>query len=339
MVFSGQRKTVLITGATGMVGRAVVELLTNSQSSSSWDFRAQVRNPPEARAILANSVDLHKVLLREADFARVGDREMRYLTKDCHTIIHCAGLVHRPDAPYQEYEVANVRATQSLLETGASNNVNTFIFLSSSAVYGAGPYQNLDETGAVQAKTPYAVSKATSERFISTFPHIPRIVILRPSLVFGEGDRGNMLSMIREIKNNRFVQVGTGTTEKSVVYAKDLAYAIALCLNLPEGQHVFNVANPQPVTVKDLSERIADCLNLGRKISSVPEPLLRIGVKAAEILMPGKAPVTTDQVNKLTTTTTLSVNKLMSATGWAPRVSLDSALKAEIAWAGANDLI
>lgn len=337
MVFSGQRKTVLITGATGMIGRTVVELLTNSLPSC--EFKLQVRNSPDARAILGNSVDLTKVQLREAEFARVGDREMRYLTKDCHTIIHCAGLAHRADAPYQEYEVANVRATQSLAETGAANGVNTMIFLSSSAIYGTGPFNNITESGPTSPKTPYAVSKATSEKFLESFRSIPKMVVLRPSLVFGEGDRGNMLNMIREIKNNKFVQIGTGTTEKSVIYAKDLAYAIAMCMDVPDGYHIFNVANPQPVTIKDLSEKIAAALNLSKKISSVPEPLLRIGVKAAEMFMPGKAPVTTDQVNKLTTTTTLSVSKLVTTTGWEPRYSLDSALKAEIDWASAANQI
>lgn len=319
-----------------MIGRTVTELLA---TATNWDIRAQVRNPTEARAILARSVDLTRVLLRDAEFTRVGDREMRYLTKDVHTIIHCAGLVHRPDAPYQEYEVVNVRATQALAETGASNGVNTLVFLSSSAVYGTGPFNNIKEEGPFAAKTPYAVSKMTSERFLESFRGIPRIIVLRPSLVYGEGDRGNLLTMIREIKNNRFVQIGTGTAEKSLIYSRDVAHAIGLTLNLPEGFHVFNVSNPQPVTVKDLSENIASCLNLGKKISTVPEPLLRFGVKAAELLMPGKAPVTTEQLNKLTTTTTVSVNKLMSQTGFQPRVSLESGLKAEIDWAAEAGLL
>lgn len=336
MGFTGQRKTVLVTGASGMIGRTVVQSLS---ASSEWDIRAQSRNPQETRAVLGEVCDVTQVLIRDADFTRTGDREMRMLTKDCHTIIHCAGLVHRPDAPYQEYEVMNVRATQSLAEAAASNGVNTFIFLSSQAIYGLGPYSNIEENAPQQAKTPYAVSKVTSEKFLEMFRNIPKVVTLRPSLVYGEGDRGNILSMIKEIKSGRFVQIGGGNTEKSIIYSRDLAEAITLTLRLPDGYHTFNVSNPKSTTVKELIDTITDCLGTPKKVSSMPEPLLRFGVKAAELLMKEKAPVTSEQVNKLTTTTTCSVSKLVNATGFQQRTSLREGIRAEIAWATAKNLL
>ncbi|MBA3995507.1 MAG: hypothetical protein C0469_18470 [Cyanobacteria bacterium DS2.3.42] len=336
MGFTGQRKTVLVTGASGMIGRTVVQALS---ASPEWDIRAQARSPQETRAILGEVCDVTQVLIRDADFTRTGEREMRMLTKDCHTIIHCAGLVHKPDAPYQEYEVMNVRATQSLAEAAASNGVNTLIFLSTQALYGLGPFSNIEENGPLQAKTPYAVSKVTSEKFLEMFRSIPRVVTLRPSLVYGEGDRGNILSMIKEIKAGRFVQIGGGNTEKSIIYSRDLAEAITLCMNVPEGYHTFNVSNPKATTVKELIDTITECLGMQKKVSSMPEPLLRFGVRAAELLMKEKAPVTSEQVNKLTTTTTCSVNKLVNATGFQQRTSLREGIRAEIAWATAKNLL
>lgn len=336
MAFSGQRKQVLVTGASGMIGRAVVQALS---ASPEWDIRAQARSPQDARAILGEVCDVTQVLIREADFTRTGEREMRMLTKDCHTIIHCAGLVHKADAPYQEYEVMNVRATQSLAEAAASNGVNTMVFLSTSAVYGLGPFNNIEENGPLQAKTPYAVSKVTSEKFLEMFRNIPKVVTLRPSLVYGEGDRGNILSMIKEIKAGRFVQIGGGNTEKSIIYSRDLAEAILLSLRLPDGYHLYNASNPKPTTVKELIDTISEALGIAKKVSSMPEPLLRFGVKAAEILMKEKAPVTSEQVNKLTTTTTCSVNRLVSSTGFQQRTPLREGIRAEVAWANAKNLL
>lgn len=336
MGFTGQRKTILVTGASGMIGRTVVQALS---ASPEWDIRAQARSPQDTRAILGEVCDVTQVLIRDADFTRTGEREMRMLTKDCHTIIHCAGLVHKPDAPYQEYEVMNVRATQSLAEAAASNGVNTLIFLSTQALYGLGPFSNIEENGPLQAKTPYAVSKVTSEKFLEIFRGIPRIVTLRPSLVYGEGDRGNILSMIKEIKAGRFVQIGGGNTEKSIIYSRDLAEAITLSMKVPEGYHTFNVSNPKPTTVKELIDTITESLGMQKKVSSMPEPLLRFGVRAAELLMKEKAPVTSEQVNKLTTTTTCSVNKLINATGFQQRTSLREGIRAEIAWANAKNLL
>jgi nucleoside-diphosphate-sugar epimerase len=336
MVANGNKESLLITGASGLIGRALVfELL----GRNNFRIKAHVRNRLQAREQIGAMVDLTQVDMEEGDFTRAGEREMSDLTRGCRTIVHAAGLVHKPDASYQEYEVVNVRATQQLAEAAARNGAQSFVFLSTSAVYGPGPFNQVAETAPLNAKTPYAVSKLTSERFLESFKGIPKIVLLRPSLVFGEGDRGNLLSMIREIKNNRFRLVGDGSSGKSLIYSRDLAQAVALCLEkLPEGFHVFNVANPEPVSVKTLSEEIAKCIDPNAKIASVPSPLARLGLKAAEILMPGKLP-TTEQLDKLTTTTTCSVSKLVAATGFRPRNSLQTALKAEIAWATAAKLI
>jgi nucleoside-diphosphate-sugar epimerase len=336
MVVNGVRKRVLVTGASGLIGRAVTERLL---IENTHDIKVQVRNPTQARNDVGNIIDFTRVQLEEADFTRVGDREMRLLTKGCDVIVHAAGLVHQPDAPYQEYEVINVRATQLLAEAAAQNNVKTLIFLSSSAIYGPGPFDRISESGPLKAVTPYAVSKMTSENWLQQFNSIPKLVILRPSLVFGEGDRGNLLSLMRNIKQNKYKHIGGADTAKSIIYSKDLARAISLCINnLPDGVHIFNVANPEPVPVKTLADTIARVMNV-KKISSVPEGVFRIGVKAAELFMQEKAPITMDQVNKLTTTTTTSIAKLVSATGFQPKTALDAAILAEIEWANSHNLL
>lgn len=337
MVVDGVRKRLLVTGASGLIGRAVTERL---ETSNKFELKVQVRNPLEARASVGSIVDFTKVKMEEADFTRVGDREMRLLTKSCHTIIHCAGLVHKPDAPYQEYEVVNVRATQLLAEAAANNNVHTFVFLSSSSVYGPGPFENAVESAPLKGVTPYAVSKMTSEQFLQRFGKIPRIIILRPSLVFGEGDRGNLLNLARRIKTKQYKHIGDAGAGKSIIYSRDVAHAIELCIDtLPEGVHILNLANPKPVTVRVLTEEIAGALGMPKKLQSVPEGLVKLGVKAAGLFMQEKSPLSIEQVEKLTTTTTCSIDKLVSATGFQPKFSLDKALKLEMDWAELNSLL
>lgn len=338
MTGSGVRKRILITGGNGLIGRAVTQ---NLMARNNCDLKVQVRDKRAARAEVGDQIDFTKVQLEDGDFTRMGDREMVYLTRGCNAVIHAAGLVHKPDAPYQEYEVVNVRATQALAEASAQNGVDTFIFLSSSAVYGTGPFELVDEKAALQGKTPYAVSKMASEHWLMMQQQtIPRIIVLRPSLVFGEGDRGNVLNLIKSIKQNKYKHVGNASASKSVIYSKDLAHAISLCIDrLPPGYHVFNLANPNPISVKDLTEDIAETLGMPRKIQSVPTGLLKFGVKAAEIFMKDNAPINSDQLAKLTTTTTCSVDKLVKDTGFQPRVELKSALRAEIDWATSNNLL
>lgn len=336
MVSDGVRKRLLVTGASGTIGRTVAERLI---ASNKYDIKVQVRNPLEARASVGNVVDFTKCRLEEADFTRVGDREMKLLTRGMHTIVHTAGLVHKPDAPYQEYEVINVRATQLLAEAAASNQVHTLVFLSSSAVYGPGPFDMVDENTPLKGVTPYAVSKMASEQFLMRFGQIPRIIILRPSLVYGEGDRGNLLNLARSIKAKQYKHIGDAGAGKSVIYSRDVANAIELCINtLPEGVHVFNVANPNPVTVKILTEEIAGALGMPKKLQSVPEGLVKMGIKAAGLFTKEKLPINEEQVTKLTTTTTCNVQRLVSV-GFKPSYSLEQGLKLEMDWAEANNLI
>ncbi|MBZ0189522.1 MAG: NAD-dependent epimerase/dehydratase family protein [Candidatus Obscuribacterales bacterium] len=326
---------VLITGASGMIGR---QLCAAVQASGQGVVRAQVRDRTEAREKVGGVFDFALSEISQSDFTMMLEQDHRELTKGCHTVIHAAGLVHNPDAQYQEYEVINVRATQQLAEACVANQVKTLVFFSSSAVYGEGPFSNIDEEAPLKAKTPYAVSKATSEAFLKTLSGIPRIIVLRPSLVFGEGDRGNLIKMIREISLQRYKHIGKGETGKSVIYVKDIARALLLCLDkVPEGFHVFNVANPDPVTIHDLAEEIAKALELPKKIPSVPVGLLKFGVKVLEMF--GKSPVSTEQVTKLTTETTCSIQKLADSTGFRPRTSLTRAIKSEIAWAKKNNLL
>lgn len=321
-----------------MIGRSVIARLLASKKCL---VKTQVRDRLETRSKLGASMDLTMVEMEQADFTRVGDQEMRALTKGCDVVIHCAGLVHNEQAAYQEYEVINVRATQQLAEACAANGVSTLVFLSTSAVYGKGPFKNIPEGGPLAAKTPYAVSKATSEAFLQSLNgRIPRVIVFRPSMVFGEGDRGNMLSLIRQIKKEEYFHISGGTTPKSLIYVDDLARAIIACVEkAPPGYHVFNVANPQPVSTKVLVEEIAQALGVTKKFPSLPEGILKLGAKAAQAFMPGKINVTPEQIEKMATETTCSVDKLVTAIGFSPSINLSDAIKKEIDWANANKLL
>jgi nucleoside-diphosphate-sugar epimerase len=198
----------------------------------------------------------------------------------------------------------------------------------------------VDENAPLKGVTPYAVSKIRSEQLLQQLTAIPRVIILRPSMVFGEGDRGNMINLVRSIKSKQYKHIGDASAGKSVIYSRDVAQGIDLCISkLPDGIHILNISNPEPVTVKYLTEEIAGALGLPKKLSSVPKGLVRLGAKAAGMFLQERAPFSIEQVDKLTTTTTCSVDKLVSATGFQPKYSLEKALRLEIDWAESNNLL
>jgi GlcNAc-P-P-Und epimerase len=320
---------ILITGASGCIGRALAENL-----HADYDLRLQSRELSRLRP-LAKSLEERsgkRVATVEFDFASENREEFKSLVEGCETVIHCAGVVHEPQARNQDYAIYNVRATAYLAEAAARAGVGTFLFLSTSAVYGGGPFVNATENTAFSLDTPYALSKANCEEALARVREIERLIFIRPALVFGEGDRGNMRSLLQQIERGRYFHLSGNRALKSLIYSRDLAHALSHCLDkLPSGRHIFNAANPQPVSVVELSETIAQAV--GRSpLPVVPSSLLLTGATVAEKILGRRAPVTSAQVRKLMTSTTLSTEALCNATGFAPKHSLAEALRREIDW-------
>jgi len=336
---------ILITGATGLSGQALVREII---AKNTCHLRLPVRNLDKAKMQLAKILNLAgdcgEIEFTECDLTKLTDQDFDHLVGGFQSIIHLAGLVHQSQATEEEYNLLNVQVTENLLSAAARNGISTFIFMSSMAVYGPGPYSMIEESAPLLGQTLYAVSKISCEQILEKANSIRRVIILRPALVFGAGDKGNLIKLIQAISKGHYFNIGKGQTAKSLIFASDLAAAINLCLDkLPKGVHVFNVANSEPVSMKELTKTISLALAQNGKIPSLPEPLLRALVKTADLVLPApwrqKLPTSIDQLDKLTTTTTCSVDKLIHATGFSPRYSLLAAITAEICWAKNNNLL
>lgn len=328
---------ILITGASGLIGRA----LTKRLLAQGIKLRLQVRDKQTFLATVGQSLDLRSAEIIQLDFNQVSPPEMMSLVKGATAVVHTAGLVHNQDASYAEYELLNVRTTEQLSEIAASSGVKKFLFLSTSAVYGPGPFTNVSEEAPLKPLTAYAVSKARSESHLKTMTDkIASVVVLRPALVFGEGDRGNLLSLIKQIRKGRYFNISGKPTFKSLIYSLDMAQIIELCLaSSNPGCHVFNAANPLPVELSELTREIAIALGRPAKSLSLPSGMVRIGAQAAERLLGDRSPITVSKLDRLTTTTTCSIDSLVKATGFTPAYSLADSLVAEIKWANAQGLL
>jgi nucleoside-diphosphate-sugar epimerase len=319
---------VLVTGATGLIGRALVAQLRQQGLS----VRAQVRNAALFRDTAGGAGQ--NVEVREADFAAAEKRDLAALVEGCSAVVHTAALVHDQKAAAEEFELVNVRATRELACAAAQAGVESFVFLSTIGVYGQGPLENVREDASLKPVTAYAVSKAKSEDWLVSAGLFHRTVVLRPSLVFGEGDRGNLIKLIRQVKSGKYFHVDAGGTSKSLIYSRDLARAICLSLaDLPGGSHVYNIANPDAVSLTALVETIGRCLGRRCQFVTVPKPLVMQVAGLAHSMLGKRSPVTAEQIDRLVTTATCCVEKFAAATGFRPQYELPEALAAEIAWA------
>lgn len=322
---------ILVTGASGLVGRAVVKQLR----SDGHKVRALVRTA----SIPAFQNDRADVDVQALDLQTAQLSDYERAVEDCSAIVHCAGLVHNPTAEKQAYELINVQSTNNLHKAAKVAGVQSFVFLSSSAVYGSGTFADLREDAKLNPENDYARSKLQSEQQLHADPPAPLTVVLRPSLVFGEGDRGNMISLIRQINKGLYFHLCGNAARKSVIYSADLARAVALCTQaLSPGFHVFNVCNERSVGVVELADSIAE--TLGRCAPpTVPANLMRMGATVAQSLLGDRSPLTVSRLQKLEATTTLSVQRLVQATGFKDTVSLSTAIDNEVKWARAAGIL
>lgn len=316
---------VLVTGGTGMIGRAVVPLLVEL----GYKVRVLVRSENKPLPFNVPVETVMGDILDEASCVRA--------TQRIDMVVHLAGRVHVRSEPQLFFKV-NVDGTQNLLEAAGQNEVSRFVFMSSAGVYGDGRSQPFVETETPQPSMPYGLSKLMAEKLVaekaSRFGMA--YTILRPSVVYGPGDRGNVLRMIQAIDRGLFATVGNGRTLKSMTHVLNVADVITLCLSDDRARnHILNVADPTSYAVGDLAQMIAHSLGKSYRSLSIPSPL---AVAAAHCLVIGcrifgREPLVTPRdVRVLSTDMVLEVGELTSVLGYRSRVLLSEGLQLTNEW-------
>ena len=152
--------------------------------------------------------------------------------------------VHRDDVePKTLYDDVNVHGSKNICNLASKKGINKIIFTSSVAIYGfAKP--DTDESGEVNYFNDYGRTKYLAEKeYLKWYEQDPdnrTLVIIRPTVVFGEGNRGNVFNLLRQIKSKRFAMFGNGKNIKSMAYVKNVAAFLEYSLSFDNGVHVYN---------------------------------------------------------------------------------------------------
>jgi nucleoside-diphosphate-sugar epimerase len=150
---------------------------------------------------------------------------------------------HRDDVtPKSLYDDVNVSGAENVCKVCTKLGIKKIIFTSSVAVYGFAPL-GTDETGVVNYFNDYGRTKWLAEeryRDWLTLDADNSLTIIRPTVIFGEQNRGNVYNLLRQIAGNKFLMVGKGTNTKSMAYVENVAAFIEYNLHNPPGEHLFN---------------------------------------------------------------------------------------------------
>lgn len=229
-------------------------------------------------------------------------------------VIHCAGKAHsvpKTDAEKEEFFRVNNVGTQNLLDALKINPPDTFVFISTVAVYGKEEGGMIQENEALQPAAAYGMSKWEAEKKVILFARENKChaVILRLPLVVGRNPPGNLGAMIRSIRRGYYVRLGKGESRRSMVLAGDIATFIP---NLLHRDGIFNLTDGHHPCFFELENQIAEFYH--KRIKSLPLIWIKMMAKVGD-LIPG-FPLNTYRLKKLTSTLTFSDERARKELGW-----------------------
>jgi nucleoside-diphosphate-sugar epimerase len=240
---------------------------------------------------------------------------------------------HRDDVrPVEKYQAVNVGGAEVLCQAARQAGLRRLLFTSSVAVYGSFegiateeyPHRPFNEYGRTKSEAE-AVYRAWAQQDPSR-----ELVIVRPTVVFGEGNRGNVFNLAQQVARRRFVMVGDGTNRKSMAYVENVAGFLLHCLSLAGGPHVFNYSDGPDLDMNELVALLRERLGIGSG------PGFRLPYRAGLALgasldlvarLTGRSlPFSSVRVAKFCANTRIGAERAL-ASGYRPEVSLREGLE------------
>jgi GlcNAc-P-P-Und epimerase len=248
-----------------------------------------------------------------------------FLSENCESVILLAAE-HRDDvSPISLYYDVNVMGTQNILDRMDEVGARHLIFTSSVAIYGLNKNEP-DEKHEEDPFNHYGKSKWQAEKLIKKWyendPEGKSVTIIRPTVIFGERNRGNVYNLLRQIAHGKFLMIGKGQNKKSMAYVGNVVAFIKYRLELSqEGYHVFNYIDKPDLTVTSLLKLIGKSIDL--KIPSIRIPvwlgfLGGYGFDFLALITSKKLSVSSVRVRKFVATTQFDASKVHSSGFKAP---------------------
>lgn len=240
---------------------------------------------------------------------------------------------HRDDVrPLSLYDDVNVGGARNICTVAREKNVKTIVFTSTVAVYGFAPI-GTDESGKIAPFNDYGRSKYEAEQVFKEWqaeaPDDRTLVIIRPTVVFGEQNRGNVYNLLRQIASGRFVMVGDGKNRKSMAYVENIAAFLEYAMTFKPGVHVFNFIDKPDFTMNALVGTVNRMLGkseeIGFRLPFAVGYLIGKGFDAVAAITGKRLAISSIRVKKFCANSVY--NTAIDQTGFVPPVPLTEALE------------
>jgi len=246
---------ITITGGSGFIGTRLCRRLVKSKIVG---FSIIDKAPSKAFPDKVKNADLRSI------------EALRQSVSYGGIIVHLAAE-HRDDVhPLTLYDEVNVGGARNICTVASEKGVKTIIFTSTVAVYGFAPI-GTDESGTIAPFNDYGRTKYEAEQVFNSWQaenqNERTLVIIRPTVVFGEQNRGNVYNLLRQISTGLFVMVGHGNNRKSMAYVENLVAFIEYAISFKPGVHIYNFIDKPDVTMNTLVATVNRILGKSEKKS------------------------------------------------------------------------
>jgi nucleoside-diphosphate-sugar epimerase len=304
---------ILVTGATGFVGAALVERLARE----GVETRASVR-----RNDVFVPAGIHTVLVEDL----TTNTDWSLALRGVEVIVHTAARVHVmndvTNDPLTEFRRVNVQGTLNLARQAVAAGVRRFVFISSIKVNGEATELGFPFTAGEKPAPldPYGVSKMEAEqglREIGVQTGL-EVVIIRPPLVYGFGVKANFAALMRVVQRRWVLPLGAVHNKRSLVALDNLVDFIVTCITHPKAaQHIFLVSDGHDLSTTELAHGLAQAAGVSARFIPVPMWVLQA---AAAIVGKG------DVAKRLCGNLQVDTSEAQSLLGWIPPISVEEGL-------------
>jgi nucleoside-diphosphate-sugar epimerase len=310
---------VLVIGGSGFVGSFLLKRIENKT----------VRNLDKNASPFYN------------DITTIGDirHENTIVIPENTTSVVLLAAEHRDDvSPTSLYYDVNVQGTKNVLKAMDKSGVKNLIFTSSVAIYGLNK-ENPDENHPEDPFNHYGKSKWEAELVIKEWyendPTNKSVTILRPTVIFGERNRGNVYNLLKQISSGKFMMIGKGENKKSMAYVGNI---VALIKNRLEknviGYNVFNYADKPDFSMTELTQLIEKKINIKLPKQRIPfwiGMLVGYGFDLISLLSRKNLSVSSVRIKKFCATTQFDASKVHNIfkAPYSLREGLDKTLEHE----------
>lgn len=306
---------ITLIGASGFVGTRLLGLLSESQEQYT------LRNIDKQQSHFFPQV------------TEIGDvRDLDTLKEKLHDtdVVVLLAAEHRDDVtPTSLYYDVNVGGMRNVLAAMEANGVKRIVFTSSVAVYGLNK-QNPNEEHPKDPFNHYGKSKWEAEQVLQEWHNSHpdwNINILRPTVIFGERNRGNVYNLLKQISSGKFLMVGKGENKKSMAYVGNIVAFIKFLIDEKrDGYNVFNYIDKPDFNMNELIAHVSKVLNKHIPSTHFPYWLGMLGGKCFDLLawVTGKKlAISSVRVKKFCATTEFDATKAHSSGFVAPYTLAD----------------